>query len=294
MKAIVTGATGFVGRELVRELCRQGNEVIAIVRREGNIPDWDETVQIIVCPLEEYQDLIKICQINADIFFHFAWESTSGTGRGDAGLQLENVLYTQNAIQLSKQCGCKRFVFAGSIMEYEAMTYIPKDDARPGMGYIYSVAKMAADFMGKTLANNLELEYINLIISNIYGPGENSARFLNSLIRKLMAGEDINLTEGLQKYDFIYITDAVKAICLAGISGKKNSAYYIGNSKQKPLREYILEAKNITGSDSVLKFGEIQYQGPLDSFQGIDTERLFRELHFIPSVTYEKGIGMIQ
>lgn len=70
--------------------------------------------------------------------------------------------------------------------------------------------------MAKIVSVNAEIEYINVIISNIYGAGEESERFFNTTLRKMMNHEKIPLTHGEQMYDFIYVSDAVRAIILAG------------------------------------------------------------------------------
>lgn len=60
---------------------------------------------------------------------------------------MNNVRYVCDAIALAKKLGCSRFINSGSIMEYEAYQYLKEDKAAPGMGYIYSTAKLTGDFL---------------------------------------------------------------------------------------------------------------------------------------------------
>ena len=153
MKIIVSGSTGFVGKKIVQELHTQGHEVIALIRDKTKVPlFWNDSIETIVCPISQYSTIQINHKLKGDIFFHFAWEGTAGDMRGSVEIQLGNVQHAIEALQLAKQCGCYRFVYAGSIMEYEAMEYIQKDEAKPGKGYIYSTAKLTADFMLKTIA----------------------------------------------------------------------------------------------------------------------------------------------
>jgi nucleoside-diphosphate-sugar epimerase len=198
-----------------------------------------------------------------------------------------------DAVKLAARLGCKRFVNAGSIMEYEAMSYIPQAGATPGMGNIYSTAKLAADFMAKTTAAKEHIEYCNVIISNIYGIGEKSGRFLNSVMRKMLQNESIAMTQGTQLYDFIYVTDAVKAIILAGINGEANTSYYIGNETQRPLREFVLDMKEILQSKSELLFGRVPFTGAMLSYREFDTEGL-KTLGFRPEISFKEGIKKTQ
>lgn len=295
MKTIVTGATGFIGKWLVRELIAQGNEVTVIVRNKTKIPEvWRKyEVEVIGASLHEFAFLEKqdFSKAGYDIFFHLAWAGTSGMERADSKLQLQNVQSACDAVKLAKKLGCNRFVNAGSIMEYETMQYVPMDGATPGLGNIYSIAKMTADFMAKTVATKEEISYINVIISNIYGAGEKSARFLNTVLRKMIANESIPLTNGEQLYDFIYVTDAVKAIVYVAANGGSNETYYIGNTKQRPLKEFVLEMKQIVESKSELKFGEVPFVGVSLSYNEFDTEKLQR-MGFIPRISFEQGIDL--
>ncbi|MCM1144036.1 MAG: NAD(P)-dependent oxidoreductase [Blautia sp.] len=294
MRAVVTGATGFVGKWLVNELLSQGDEVTVIVRNRQMIPvEWLDKLCIIERTMEQLADIQKedFGNRTQDIFFHLAWAGTSGMDRADIGLQLGNVQFTCEAVCLAERVGCSKFINAGSIMEYEAMQYLSSDGAVPGLGNIYSTAKLTADFMAKIVAAKANIAYVNVIISNIYGPGERSARFLNTVLRKMLGNEKIALTHGNQLYDFIYVSDAVRAMITAGKKGKANTAYYIGNVRQRPLKEYVICMKSILNSDSELGFGEIPFQGALLTYHEFDTGRL-EQLGFWPAVTFEEGVKL--
>lgn len=293
-KAIITGATGFVGSWLVKELTSNGIEVIAVVRsNKSNIEDLQKckNVKVIICPLDTINKLNEMVEeYDIDVFYHFAWEGTSGMDRANIKLQLKNIQYTCDAVKVASKIGCKKFVNAGSIMEYEAMQYVPSDFNQPGLGYIYSTAKQTADFMAKTFAASLKLPYINAIISNIYGEGEKSARFINTTIRKFLNNERAAFTHGEQLYDFIYVTDAARAFYLIGENGKAFTNYYIGNPTQCQLKEFIVRMRNVIDKNIELKFGEIPFQGALLKYDEFDTGKLNIELGFMPVVTFEQGI----
>ena len=294
MKAIVTGATGFVGRWLVNELLHQKDDVVVLVRNKEKVPKgWEGSLHIIEATLGKASMLSKtdFPSGKADIFFHLAWEGTSGAKRADIRLQLQNVQYACDMVEVAKMLDCSRFVNAGSIMEYEAMQYIPVDGTMPSRGNIYSTAKLTADLMAKTASVSAGLEYINVIISNIYGAGEYSERFLNTMLRKMMAHERIPLTHGGQLYDFIYASDAVKSIVLAAKEGEKNTSYYIGNTVQHPLKQFVLQMKEILESNSELMFGEVPFQGAMLDYKDLDTCKMER-LGFKPEIDFPKGIKL--
>lgn len=293
-KAIVTGATGFLGVWLVKELACQGIEVIAVVRSEqsevGPLTQYDN-VRIVVCPLADMASLPTLIEDkNVDVFYHLAWAGTSGVDRADIKLQLGNVQASCDAVKAAAEIGCSKFVNAGSIMEYEAMQYIPMDGSTPGLGSIYSAAKQAADFMAKTLAVSRSMPYVNAIISNIYGAGEKSARFINSTLRRFLNDERAAFTHGEQLYDFIYVSDAARAFYLIGENGKAYTSYYVGNQVPHPLKEFITRIRDVVDNTLELNFGEIPFQGALLLYDEFDMSKLNRELGFVPEISFEQGI----
>lgn len=290
MKIVVTGATGFVGKWFVDELLRKKVQVTVLVRDTKKMKEsWKGKANIVVCEMNQYHNADKDQIGKADLFFHFAWCGTSGETRADERLQLKNIEYSCQALYLAKRLDCKRFIFAGSIMEYEAMQTIPKEKMIPGEGTIYSTAKLTADFMLKALAGKLGVEYVNAIISNIYGPGEESMRFFNTILRKMIKNEMIPLTSGTQLYDFIYVEDAVKAIYNVGVRGEAFSGYYIGNEKRIPLKEFVIRMKEVVKSQSSLQFGAIEVTTqPLD--YDLTEWKELKEVNFTPTVSFEEGV----
>lgn len=295
MKVLITGANGFLGENLLQRLLKDDVEIVALVRDKSTLKKYDNKIIIKECQMSDYADLDEsdeaFCGI--DIIYHFAWAATSGDGRADVKLQLQNVESTCELVKFAGKIGCKRFINAASIMEYEAMSYLPQEKCNPGMGYIYSTAKLSADFMAKVLSANRGVSYSGVIISNIYGEGERSKRFIYTILNKMMENAEIALTHGEQLYDFIYISDAIEAIKLVAERGCTGSDYYIGNSVQRKLKEYVLEMKEIAGSTSELKFGSIAFNGSMNVYGAIDTEKMERELGFTAQISFKKGIELL-
>lgn len=106
-------------------------------------------------------------------FFHLAWAGTSGPARADYAVQLNNVKLACDYVKLCAEIGCKRVVYASSINEMETYEYLQSDDIEPAGGYIYGTGKLAAHLMGETVAKLNGVAFIPVIITNIYGVGEN-------------------------------------------------------------------------------------------------------------------------
>ena len=297
-KVIITGASGFVGSYLVNEFLSNGYEVTAVVRNENSDVSAfckNENVNIIYCELKDILSLKDKLFGQYDCFLHFAWDSSAGQGRSNYELQLKNVEYSCECVKLAKELGCKRFVFAGSIMAYEAKEFVLNKGAEPTPAYIYSISKLTAAMMTKTISVQYGIEYIDVVISNIFGVGEKSERFLNATVKRILSGvQSLDLTTCEQIYDFIYVTDAVRQIRIASEKGESLRSYYIGNKEQFELRKFVEAIKDVLSSEVQLNFGAIEFSGTYFDYKSvIDTDSVFN-LGFVPEIDFETGVKLLK
>ena len=292
-KAIVTGANGFVGSNVCKELCKNGIKVYAVVKDTNenidNIKDL-ENIEVVYCELAQLDTLPdKIGDRNVDVFYHFAWVGSAGPLRCDEKIQLQNALWTADALRTADKMKCKKFVNAGSIMEKETYTAVYAQESTPGLPYIYGAGKLIARSICKPIANSLDIDLCWAVITNAYGAGELSPRFVNSTIRKIIANEPLQFTSATQNYDFIYIDDVAKAFVAIGKYGKANKEYTIGSGNARPLKEFILEMQQALAPNATPIFGDVPFTGvnmPIDAFDTADTET---DCHFKPSVSFADG-----
>lgn len=275
--AIVTGANGFVGSALVRELLDNGMEVYAAVHggNRSNLPDA-KCLHVVDYDLSDAAGLTGKIPFGAcDTFYDFAWDGSAGPKRADVGLQLDNVRWTIDALRVSKELGCDRFLHAGSIMEHETMAAGYRDGNRPGQGYIYGCGKVGAHIMCMAVAAEMGVDLVWPEITNAYGPGERSPRLVNTTIRKCIDGISPQFTSGTQNYDFVYIDDAARAFRLIGEHGEPFTEYLIGSSTARPLREFLMEMHDSIAPDLEFVFGDVPFTGvdlPLSYFDCSKTE----------------------
>lgn len=224
--------------------------------------------------------------------FTLAWDGSAGEARIDYNLQMQNALNTVECMKSAKGLGCSRFVCAGSIMEYEVEAAIHTQGSKPGMGYIYGMAKHIAHCMCKSVAVNIGIDLLWPMITNAYGVGEFSPRFVNTTLRKIINGEPLQFTAATQNYDFVYVSDVAKAFYLVAEKGKPFCEYMIGSGDAKPLKNFILEMVVSCGSESTPLFGDIPFTGtnmPLSTFS---IEAIKNDCGFVPDVTFGEGTKM--
>lgn len=290
-KVIITGADGFVGSYTVDCFLKNDCEVLAISR--GAEPRRllpHKNLTYLQCDVTDIAAMMKLIPTGIyDTFLHFAWAGSAGPARMDYHLQMQNALNTVECMKIAKALGCTRFVCAGSIMEYEVEATVHARGSRPGMGYIYGMGKHIAHSMCKAIAADVGIDLLWPMITNAYGVGERSPRFVNTTLRKIIRGEPLQFTAATQNYDFVYVTDVAKAFYLIAKDGTPFCEYMIGSGDAKPLKQFILEMQQSCAPDVVPMFGDIPFTGtnmPLEVFSITDT---VKDCGFLPEVSFADG-----
>lgn len=289
---IVSGSNGFIGSAVIRELIKHDIDVIGLYHH-GNRGNFVNSNRVLYLPMElaEINKLEStLINSNCDLFYNFAWTGTSGNGRADPLLQLQNAKWTIDCLNLANRIGCKRFINAGSIMEIETLHAIYAKGNKPGLSYLYGSGKIAAHAMCKSIAANIGIDLIWTMITNAYGVGEISPRFINSTLRNIINGKPLTFTSGTQNYDFIYIDDVARAFFLIGEKGKPFFDYLIGSGNPRQLKEFIIELRDTVAPGQELLFGEIPFTGinlPLETFDCSQTEN---DTGFKAEINFRDGI----
>lgn len=291
---IITGADGFVGSYTVNYFLEQGCHVLALdMGEKPNRLAEHPALTYRKCDISDTAALEAIAGPGVyDTFVHFAWAGSAGPARVDYNLQLQNALNTVECLKTAKRLGCKRFVCAGSIMEKEVEAAVHDQGSRPGMGYIYGMGKHIAHCLCKSVAADQGIDLIWPMITNAYGAGELSPRFVNTTIRKIIKGEPLQFTSGTQSYDFVYVTDVARAFYLIAKNGKPFCEYMIGSSTARPLREFIIEMVQSLAPDRQPIFGDVPFTGtnmPLSVFDCSATEA---DCGFRAEISFAEGTRM--
>lgn len=297
-KALVTGATGFIGTWLVQELLSQGVEVIAVVRQERRFEEnifESNRVRVVFCNMENSRDLQNLLSDrDIDVAFHLAWGGVSGEGAKDPIRQIANLTNTIYLIETLAEMGCSTIVGAGSLHEIESFYEMKEDKPISNLGYMYKATKLSAHWMGKAIAGAKGVRFFWPIISNAYGEGEKSSRLINSVIRTMLRGESPKVSQGKQLYDFVHISDVVHALYLIGEKGVDGTNYFIGSGDPRPLREYlkIVETTvNLMNHTNIcLGFGQMGADVVYLPKEIFDTKTLIRDTGFKLQVPFTVGI----
>ncbi len=291
MRAIITGATGAVGRALINELLSRDIQVTVLCRadkeRSKSIPE-NSMVHKIDCSLDKINELSL--DEKHDIFFHLAWDGTTGNTRNDMYLQNKNVRYTLDAVQLADRSGCKVFVGAGSQAEYGRANERLCSRTSPFPENGYGMAKLCAGQMSRELCSELGIKHIWTRILSVYGEYDGERSLIMSTVSKLCRGEKPSFTAGEQMWDYMYSGDTARAMTELALSERDGGTYCLGSGNARPLREYIEIIRDKINPDAELGFGDIPYAKGQVMYLCADIEELKRDTGFVPSVSFEEGI----
>ena len=274
-KAIVTGATGFIGKFLVRELVKQNVEVIAVVRRgTKNLNTINALpVKIVECNIADYHMLPDmIADRDIDVVFHIAWQGVSDLDARNEAIQMQNLQSTLDLIDAMHimRIGC--FIGCGSMHEAESLVEMNEDKVISNLGYMYKATKTAAHWIGKAKCGTYGIRFFWPLI-NTYGEEERSARLVNTIIRKVLHG----------------------ALILIAEKGVDGTNYTIGSGDAKPLKEFLKIVGQVAndlhdGEPVELGFGKITSNVislPITTF---DVTKLYKDTGFKPLIPFRKGI----
>lgn len=295
-KALVTGATGFIGKFLVRELTKQGIKTIAVVRKgTKNLDTISECgARIVECNIVDYYSLSRLVEDkDIDVLFHIAWQGVSDLDARNQDIQIQNLKSTLDLIDVAKELNISTFVGCGSMHEQEALIEIEEDKTISHLGYMYKASKTAAHWMGKAKCGNYGIRFFWPLI-NTYGEEERSARLVNTVIRKIFAGESPDLSAGTQFYDFVHVIDVAKALILIAEKGKDGANYTIGSGDAKPLKEFLKVvgkiANDMSGNDIPLGFGKIKTNVVCLPKEIFDISKLSADTGFNITIPFDEGV----
>ncbi len=301
VRALVTGAAGFIGSHLTGALLDRGDEVIGVdcftdyyprPIKEANLQNnlGRQGFQFVETSIQE-ADLPRLLDGVSHVF-HLA--AQAGV-RKSWGRDFE--IYTKNNIEASQQLleACvgrplERFVYASSSSLYGDNVSIPmREDALPQPVSPYGVTKLAAEQLCYLYFVNHRVPTTSVRYFTVYGPRQRPDMAFNRFIRAALTGAPITLYgDGEQTRDFTYVDDAVAATIAAGDRGVAGRAYNIGGGSRVTVN-YVLEIVGRLAGKPLNVRREPSQKGDMrDTYA--DTTLARRDLGFNPRVSLEQGI----
>ncbi len=214
MKILLTGGTGFLGSNLLKELVE--DNYVYILSRKNNIPvkKIKDLVNCIKCDLTDSAQLNQLFPKNIDLVIHLASEvNIRLDGRYSENLIENNLNSTINLIEVMIDNGVKNLVFSSSMTVYGIKNEIPiKENGELDPIHFYGWTKKWAEDIIKHYSNRGLINSLILRLPGLYG-GIRNTGYIYNLIRKMSKNQDVTInTNGLKFWETINIDDFVQII----------------------------------------------------------------------------------
>jgi len=261
MKFFVTGASSFIGVELCRYLADNGHQVIAMSRKENeqlNAIAKEGNLQVFYADMQDLMDKAK--NVKADVFVHLAWAGALLGQRDNQKLQVGNIRFSLECVELSKRMGCQLYVDAGSQAEYGIVPGVLTEDTPCNPVSAYGKTKLKMYHETRELTYKLGIKYIHLRILSVYGENDHPNTLVMSSLRKLKNNEPIEMRSGGQKWNYVYVRDAARQIAELSLHAYgdeflHSEVYNIASEDTRKLQDFMFSMKEICGSHSELMLG---------------------------------------
>lgn len=226
MRVLLTGATGFVGKQVLTALAAVDCEIVAITSRTEPMEGSAGIKWVRANLLDEHECATAVMNAQADILIHMAWFAEHGKFWSAP----ENFDWSRATLQLFQafiRIGGKRAVFAGTCAEYDwQYGYCTEGVTPTEPSTIYGQCKDAARRLTKALAQQSGVEWVWGRIFSPFGIGEPENRLLPSVINSLLRHEPVLCSHGQQYRDFMAVEEVAAAFahlaCKTNVSGEFN------------------------------------------------------------------------
>lgn len=275
----LTGCTGFLGSHLLEMLINAGNEVHCLVRPASNLKRVEHlagNTKFITLQDCDYETYFK--DNNIKVVMHCA--TNYGRLQSDpVEIVQANLILPLQLLHAASRLGIKAFVNTDTILDKGINSYSLSKK---------QFCEWLRNYSEKILCINIALEHF-------YGPNDDPSKFTTYIVHALLNDvEEVDLTEGEQKRDFIYIDDVAGAI-MAVMENLEdlNSGYHhfeVGTGKSIKIKDFVHLVKNITKNEKTrLNFGAIPYRQNEVMDSSVDIGKL-AALGWKPKYTLEQGL----
>ena len=293
MRLLVTGATGQLGSFLVRRLLAEGHTVAALVRAESDpwrIADVMDSVHRIEGDLGDVDGAAAgIAAFAPEGVFHLGWYGV--TGNRDAPAQVSvNLLGTLRLLEVALAAGCRLWAGVGSQAEYGPVEGPLREGMPTAPTSLYGTAKLCAGLLTGGLCAAAGVRHLWFRLLATYGPADEPRRLIPSVALELLAGREPALTAGEQRWDYLYVDDAVDALVRAALHSGAEGVYNLASGEAHPVREIVETIRDAVDPALPLRFGALPYPPGQTMLLVGDTSRLRADTGWAPRTPLAEGL----
>jgi UDP-glucose 4-epimerase len=255
------------------------------------IGDIRDRVELMVGRLSEAAALTRpLADFKPDVIYHLGWFGSGPAGRDDPRQLTENVAEAVALVELSAQVGATTWVGLGSQAEYGPTGSVLDESTPTRPITAYGVAKLSAGLQTRDLCATRSIRQVWLRLVTAYGPADQASYLIPQVILSLLRGRRPALTEGSQPGDFLYVTDACRAIRKAALTESCAGTYVLASGDHRSVREVALTIRDIIDRRLEIGLGELVSTFPPAGLRG-DPRALQLVTGWSPKVPLETGLS---
>ncbi len=242
-RVFLTGATGFLGKHLVKALCAADCELLALVRSPSStLANWRHNVQTVYLPDAGLHTLADVLSGGFEVVYHLAaFIPPAHNDPSFAGQCLEtNVMLTSRLLQASVQSGVRRFVYFSAGNAYAQDSDAPATEADPlypsGKSPFYLGSKLLGEILVEHFGQAYGIETIALRIASPYGIGMSPQSAFMRFVQRAREHQPLQVHAPAYKADWVYVDDVVTA-AVAALRRGPPGIYNVGSGVSASLLE---------------------------------------------------------
>jgi UDP-glucuronate decarboxylase len=292
MRVLVTGAGGFIGTPVVKELLSAGYEVAGLLvpghPLRGLTEVADRTTVLYGDLSDELaaQNAVDVWRPEACV--HLAWYTQPPTYLHSP----ENITSLTNSLRLLRElirAGCQQIVAAGTCAEYDTDLGYLREDSRTRPDTLYAATKLSFSLVAQQMAAAAGVKFAWARLFHVYGPGEDRRRLVPSAVNALLGGQSFPATQGEQVRDYIHVEDVAAAIRLL-VQQEASGAFNVSLGVPVTVRQVIETIAEIIGPAELAQFGALPYRAWEPRFICGDSQRI-RGLGWKPRYGLKEGLS---
>jgi len=267
MKALVTGAAGFIGSHLCERLLSQGRQVVGLDNfddfydpqiKRRNIADCliNSNFQLVEADIRDNAAMDKVCSAGIDIVVHLAARAGVRPSIEQPVLYADvNINGTTACLEAAKKHNIKKFIFGSSSSVYGNNEKIPfaEDDNVDFPISPYAATKKACELICHTYRHLYGISITSLRFFTVYGPRQRPDLAIHKFARLIEKGRPIPVYgDGTMMRDFTYINDIIDGVIAAMGNCTGYNIYNLGESTPISVNDLVVEIEKALGKKAEL------------------------------------------
>jgi nucleoside-diphosphate-sugar epimerase len=254
-RALVTGATGFVGPHLVRRLLVDGWDVAVLTRSSSRLAeDLAEQCEVLGSDVGPEEFTAQVCRFAPRVCFHLATHFVGVHGPEDIGpLVAGNLELGTRLADALAALPDATFVNVGTVWQHH-------DSRAYGPSSLYAATKQAFVDVLQFFAESTSLRAVTVELSDTYGPDDDRGKLLQLLVQAAQTGESLRLSPGGQLVDFIHVADVVDALLQAVPHASHRAPSFSVHGSPMALREFVALVGEVLGAEVPVEWGARPYR----------------------------------